>query len=191
MKWTSKMFTRKKISEGLIFTYFFIFLSNFQLKLYILLKTWYYCYTKFIFWVLRGKITLVNHLLVFIFFDNALHQLLLPFLLCFISINSCTAGISLFLLSTVICPKDIPVSVYAVIMFIIVSIVFTASVDLIAFQSNIIWLVLLFIKVFNIPTMLNDRCFGLIIAITLVSVGFDGINFILNSFSKKSFLFFT
>ena len=125
------------------------------------------------------------------FFDNALHQLLLPFLLCFISINSCTAGISLFLLSTVICPKDIPVSVYAVIMFIIVSIVFTASVDLIAFQSNIIWLVLLFIKVFNIPTMLNDRCFGLIIAITLVSVGFDGINFILNSFSKKSFLFFT
>ena len=55
-----------------------------------------------------------------------------------ISINSLTAGISLLLLSTVICPSDIPVSVYAVTIFIIVSIAFIASVDFITFPSNII-----------------------------------------------------
>ena len=45
------------------------------------------------------------------------------------------------------------------------------------------------INVFNMHTILKPRHFGFIIAITLVNVDFEGIDFILNSFSKNSFLF--
>lgn len=81
----------------------------------------------------------------------------------------------------------ISVFVYAVTIFIILSIVFIASVDLIALPLIIICFVTFVINVFNIQTILRDIIFEFNTAITLVSVAFDGIDCILNSLFKNYF----